>query len=146
MSTGDVSTPNEADGVPPSVRAHLLATEHWSLLASRSTTQSEVLTRISMFLMFSSASLVSLALVGQATRFSDMFMVLAGVVLFVDVVIGCLSQVQVFNVAYEDLMYVLAMNRPRSAYVALDRGISRYFMTSVHDDLPRRSSRSWQGC
>lgn len=28
------------------MRAHLLATEHWSLLASRSTTQSEVLTRI----------------------------------------------------------------------------------------------------
>ncbi|MET3203240.1 MULTISPECIES: hypothetical protein [unclassified Arthrobacter] len=95
-----------------------------------------MLTRIGMFLMFTSASLVSLALVGQATTFSDMFMVLAGVVLFVDVVIGCLSQVRVFNVAYEDLMYVLAMNRPRSAYVALDPGISRHFMTSVHDDLP----------
>ncbi|WP_348994427.1 hypothetical protein [Pseudarthrobacter sp. AL20] len=128
--------PHEADGVPPSVRAQLLATEHWSLLASRSTTQAEVLTRISMFLMFTSASLVSLALVGQATRFSDMFMVLAGVVLSVDVVIGCLTQVRVFNVAYEDLMYVLAMNRLRAAYVALDPGMARYFMTSVHDDLP----------
>ena len=54
----------------PSVRAQLLATEHWSLLASRSTTQGEVLTRISMFLTFTSASLLSVALVGQATHLS----------------------------------------------------------------------------
>ena len=47
------------------LRIQILATEHWSLLASRSTTQSEVLTRIAMFLTFVSASLLSLALVGQ---------------------------------------------------------------------------------
>lgn len=106
----------------------MLATEHWSLLASRSTTQSEVLTRISMFLMFTSASLVSVALVGQATRFSDMFILLAVVVLGIDVLIGCLTQVRVLNVAIEDLMYVVAMNRLRAAYVDLDPGIAPYLM------------------
>jgi hypothetical protein len=40
----------------PSVRAQLLATEHWSLLARRSMTQSEILTRINMFLTLVSAS------------------------------------------------------------------------------------------
>ena len=32
-------------------RAQLLATEHWGLLAARSTAQSEVLTRITIFLL-----------------------------------------------------------------------------------------------
>lgn len=136
MSTQDGMTPPEAEGVPPSVRAQLLATEHWSLLASRSTTQGEVLTRISMFLMFTSASLVSLALVGQATRFSEAFVMLAMVVLTTDLLIGLLTQVRVLNVALEDLMYVLAMNRLRAAYVDLDPGIAKYLLAGVHDDMP----------
>ncbi|HYH77243.1 MAG TPA: hypothetical protein VD841_07055 [Arthrobacter sp.] len=134
MSTQDGSTPNGAESVPPSVRAQLLATEHWSLLASRSTTQGEVLTRISMFLMFTSASLVSLALVGQATRFSDTFVMLAMIVLSTDLLIGLLTQVRVLNVAMEDLMYVLAMNRLRAAYVDLDPGIAKYMLAGTHDD------------
>lgn len=136
MSTQDESTPGDAKGVPPSVRAQLLATEHWSLLASRSTTQAEVLTRISMFLMFTSASLVSLALVGQATRFSDTFVLLAMAVLSTDLLIGLLTQVRVLNVGMEDLMYVLAMNRLRAAYVDLDPGIAKYILSGRHDDEP----------
>src|SRR5438128_1474274 len=112
--------------VSAAVRAQLLATEHWSLLASRSTTQGEVLTRISMFLTFTSASLLSLALVGQATKFTDAFMMFAITILFVDVVIGLLTQVRVRNVGLEDLMYVVAMNRLRAAYLELDAGLARY--------------------
>jgi hypothetical protein len=154
MSPQDGFSPGDGapDSVPPSVRAQLLATEHWSLLASRSTTQAEVLTRISMFLTLTSASLVSLALVGQATRFSDIFLLLAGVVLFTDLMVGLLTQVRVLNVAAEDIMYVLAMNRLRAAYVELDPGIAKFIMASPHDDqsgsvqtyyfLGRRSSWS----
>jgi hypothetical protein len=123
-----------ADGIPPSVRAQLLATEHWGLLASRSTTQGEVLTRISMFLTFTSASVVSVALVGQATRFSDAFVTLAVIVLCIDVTMGLLTQVRVINVALEDLMYVTAMNRLRAAYVALDPGVAPYLMAAYRDD------------
>jgi hypothetical protein len=68
MSIEGDSASGRPEQVPPSVRAQLLATEHWGLLASRSTTQSEVLTRISMFFTFTSTSVVSVALVGQATR------------------------------------------------------------------------------
>ncbi|MCU1443865.1 MAG: hypothetical protein JWQ59_2015 [Cryobacterium sp.] len=120
--------------LPPSVRAQLLATEHWGLLASRSTAQSEVLTRISMFLTLVSAALVSLALVGQATRFSDAFIVFAVAVLGIVVLVGVLTHVRVVNVGLEDLMYVLAMNRLRAAYVEMDPGVSRYLMSSPHDD------------
>ncbi|AFR28339.1 hypothetical protein [Arthrobacter sp. Rue61a] len=119
----------------PSVRAQLLATEHWSLLASRSTTQGEVLTRISMFLTFTSASLLSLALVGNATQFSDAFRAFALTILSIDVMVGLLTQVRVLNVGMEDLMYVIAMNRLRAAYVELDPGMARYLMAAYHDDL-----------
>jgi hypothetical protein len=134
MSTEDGMPQGPPDGVPPSVRAQLLATEHWGLLASRSTTQSEVLTRISMFLTFTSASVVSAALVGQATRFSEAFVMLAVIVLCIDVAMGLLTQIRVMNVAQEDLMYVAAMNRLRAAYVALDPGVAPYLMAAYHDD------------
>src|SRR5262245_3777607 len=77
--TSEVETP--AGAVPGSVRAQLLATEHWSLLASRTTTQNELLVRIAMFLTLVSASIVGLALIGQATQFDGRFDVFA-IVLF----------------------------------------------------------------
>ncbi|MFJ5955706.1 hypothetical protein ACIQC5_07060 [Paenarthrobacter sp. NPDC092416] len=120
--------------VSPGVRAQLLATEHWSLLASRSTTQGEVLTRISMFLTFTSASLLSVALVGQATQFSDAFRAFALTILSIDVVVGLLTQIRVMSVSLEDLMYVIAMNRLRAAYVDLDPGLAKYLMASYNDD------------
>ncbi|WP_157155589.1 MULTISPECIES: hypothetical protein [unclassified Diaminobutyricimonas] len=122
------------DAASRALRAQLLATEHWSLLASRGTTQSEVLTRISMFLTLVSAGLVSLALVGQASDFSESFGVFAIAVLGVVALVGVLTQVRVINTSMEDLMYVLAMNRLRAAYVELDPGIADALMASTHDD------------
>ena len=123
------------DGAPSAaLRAQLLATGHWSLLASRSTTQSEVLSRISMLLNLVSAALVSLALVGQATQFSDTFVIFAIAVLAILSVIGLLTQVRVMHVGAEDMMYVLAMNRLRAAYVELDPEIDRALMASRFDD------------
>ncbi|WP_227497273.1 hypothetical protein [Planctomonas psychrotolerans] len=127
--SGDAPDP----AVPP-YRAQLLATEHWSLLASRSTTQSEVLLRIAMLLTVVSAGLLSLGIVGQATGFSETFAAFAAAVLGFASLVGVLTQVRVFNVGMEDLMYVLAMNRLRAAYVRLDPGIEPYLMTSAHDD------------
>jgi hypothetical protein len=60
-----------------SVRAQLLATEHWSLLAARGMTWSEVMSRITVQLTVSSAALVVLALVTQATGFGSAFHVLS---------------------------------------------------------------------
>jgi hypothetical protein len=126
----------EPAATPAALQAQILATEHWSILASRTTTQNEVLTRISMFLTFVSATLVSLALVGQVTGFGSAFPVFAISVLAVALVVGVLTQVRVFNVAEEDLMYVVAMNRLRAAYAELAPGVDRWFMSSPHDDEP----------
>lgn len=140
MASDPDLSPENSLGTPDpeksaALRAQLLATEHWSLLASRSTTQSEVLTRISIFLTLTSAGLVSLALMGQATKFSGVFPGFAIAVLAIVLVVGILSQLRVANVNMEDLQYVLAMNRLRAAYAELDPGIERFFMTSRFDDF-----------
>lgn len=120
----------------PSVRAQILATEHWSILATRSTTQSELLVRISMFLTLVSASVVSLALIGQVTGFGDTFSTFAILLLSIVLVIGTLTMFRITNGSLEDLAHVLAMNRLRAAYVELDPGVARYLTTSPHDDQP----------
>jgi len=104
------------------------------LLATRSTTQSEVLSRITTFLMLVSSSIVGLALIGQATRFDGRFIAFALVLLGMLVVIGTLTQMRVGTAAIEDLAHVIGMNRLRAGYVELDPAIERYFVTSAHDD------------
>jgi hypothetical protein len=129
------SAPEPGPVPPPSVRAQLLATEHWGLLAARGTAQSEVLTRITIFLTLFSAALVSIALIGQATDFAGLFGPSAIAVLVIVVIVGQLTQVRVLAVGMEDLMYVLAMNRMRAAYLDLDPGVAPYLLASPHDDL-----------
>jgi len=124
----------ETGEVPQSVRAQLLATEHWSLLATRSTAQSEVLSRITTFLMLVSSSIVGLALIGQVTKFSAVFIALALVLLGMLVVIGTLTGMRVGTASLEDLALVIGMNRLRAGYAELDPGIEKYLMTSAHDD------------
>ena len=104
------------------------------MLATRSTAQSEVLSRITTFLMLVSSSIVGLALIGQVTRFDGRFITFALVLLGMLVVIGTLTQMRVGNAAIEDLAHVIGMNRLRAAYVELDPAIERYFVTSAHDD------------
>ena len=133
MTEADLpQTPNEV--VSPSIRAQLLATEHWSLLASRSTTQNELLVRIAIFLTLVSASVVSLALIGQATDFDGRFDVFTIVLFSILLLVGTLTLLRVFNGGDEDLAYVIGMNRLRAAYTELDPGIARYFIASTHDD------------
>ena len=132
----DAAGPQFESPAPAGVRAQLLATEHWGLLAARSTAQNEVLARIGIFLTLVSAGLVSLALVGQATDFSEAFVAFAVGVLAFIVLVGVLSQLRVMNIGMEDLMYVVAMNRLRGAYVELDPGLDRILMSSPHDDFP----------
>ena len=131
--TSEVSQPRTG-GAPPGVRAQLLATEHWSLLATRSMAQSEALSRITTFLTLVSASIVSLALIGQFTRFDQRFATFALVLLGMLVLIGTLTKMRAGNASIEDLAHVIGMNRLRAAYVELAPGIERYLVTSAHDD------------
>ncbi|WP_091226870.1 hypothetical protein [Microbacterium sp. 3J1] len=125
--------PMESDAAL-SRRAQLLATEHWGLLAARSTAQSEVLTRITIFLTLVSAGLVTIGLLGQASGFGDWFGSAALAILAFLALIGFMTQVRVMNVSEEDLMYVVAMNRIRGAYVDIDPQVADVFLASPYDD------------
>ncbi|WP_349427805.1 hypothetical protein [Microbacterium sp. LWS13-1.2] len=116
-------------------RLQILATEHWGLLAARSTAQSEVLTRISIYLTLVSAGLVTIGLLGQATQFGSWFPVAALAILGFLMVVGLLTLIRVLTVSEEDMMYVLAMNRIRGGYADVDPTAAEYFLASTHDDF-----------
>ena len=120
--------------VPPGVRAQILATEHWSLLAIRSQTWSEVMGRITAQLMFTSASLLFLALVGQSTGYSDTFRFLAIVLGLTLLITGTLTAFRVHNASQEDYLFVKGMNRLRAAYLDIDPTLEPYFISGVTDD------------
>src|SRR6478736_1373799 len=124
---GDGPSPPPESDATLGRRAQILATEHWGLLAARGTAQSEVLTRITIYLTLVSAVLVTIGLLGQATQFRAWFAGAALSLLGFLGVVGLMTQTRVFNVSEEDLMYVLAMNRLRGAYVDLDPTVERYF-------------------
>src|SRR5918993_3036858 len=115
-------------------RAQILATEHWGLLAARGTAQSEVLTRISIFLTLVSAGLITIGLLGQASDFDGWFTPATLAILAFLCLIGFMTQVRVMNVSEEDMMYVVAMNRIRGAYVDLDPVVEEVFLASPFDD------------
>ena len=115
-------------------RLQILATEHWGLLAARSTAQSEVLTRITIYLTLVSAGLVTIGLLGQATGFGSWFPVAALSILGFLTTVGLLTLIRVISVAEEDMMYVVAMNRIRGAYREIDPEAARNFLASTNDD------------
>lgn len=117
-----------------SVRAQILATEHWSLLATRSMTWSEVMSRITIHLTIVSASLVVLALVAQMSGFGTPFRILSIGLTAAIFILGTLTGVRVKNASVDDSFMLQGMNRLRAAYVELDPDIKKYLVTSYYDD------------
>ena len=126
--------PTPQAGAPPAVRAQMLATEHWSLLATRSTLWSEVMSRITIHLTVSSAALVVLALTAQATGFGPIFRMLSIGLASAILLLGTLTGLRVHMASGEDALLITGMNRLRAAYREIDPGIEPYLVTSWHDD------------
>lgn len=116
--------------------AQFLATEHWSLLATRSMSWNEAFSRTSMFLSALSAATVALALVGPPTGFGRAFVAFALVILSVTLFLGVATFVRLAQVNNEDLLWVAGMNRLRGAYVRLVPGIEDEFVTGHTLDAP----------
>jgi hypothetical protein len=128
-----------------SVRAQILATEHWSLLATRSMTWSEVMSRIVIHLTVLSAGLVVLALLAQAQGFGRAFQVLSIGLAAVALVLGTLTGLRVYNASDDDAAMLIGMNRLRNAYVDLDPGMEPYLVTSRYDDAAGLSASYLMG-
>jgi hypothetical protein len=122
------------DGIPVSARLQILATEHWSLLATRSLTWNESFSRSSMFLSILSGAVIALALAAQATSFGPGFLGFALVVLPVVLFIGLATFVRLVAVNQEDMLWVQGMNRLRRAYLELAPDLEPYLVAAAHDD------------
>lgn len=119
---------------PRSEAIQILATEHWSLLATRSMTWNEVFSRASMFVTVLSAAMVALALVAQVTAFGPEFRVFALLVLPIVLLVGLSTVIRLGDANAEDSGLVVGMNRLRHAYLELAPELERYFITAHHDD------------
>jgi len=69
-------------------RLQILATEHWSLLATRALTYNEALSRVTIFLSILSGALIALALVAQADHFGPIFTSIAIPMLLIVMFVG----------------------------------------------------------
>ena len=116
-------------------KLQILATEHWSLLATRSLTYTEALGRVTIFLAVLSGAVIALALVAQADRFGTTFISIAipllSIVLFAG--IATISRLSMLN--RDDYRWVVGMNRLRHAYIELHPELEPHFITSPFDDL-----------
>jgi hypothetical protein len=131
-----VAPDGQGDGPLADPRAlTILTTEHWSLLSARSLVYNEAFARTGMFLTFLSASLVALALLGQAMGFDRDFLVIAGVILGFDVFIGFATLGRVASASNDDLRCIAGMNRIRHAYLEIAPELEPFFITSSYDDL-----------
>jgi hypothetical protein len=131
-----------AEGSPPPVdpdhpaalRVQILATEHWSLLATRSSIWNEIFSRTGTFLTILSATVVALSLVVQATGFEDSFQIIALLVLPLVLLVGLATYIRLVEADIEDAWLVIGMNRLRHAYVEIAPDVERYLVTGHHDD------------
>lgn len=128
--------PSELDrgSAQAALRAQILATEHWSLLATRGMTWNEIFSRTGIFLTVLSATVVSLSLVVQGTGFGPGFRVFAFLVLPIVLLVGLGTYIRLVEADVEDVWLVVGMNRLRHAYLDLAPDLAPYLVTSHHDD------------
>jgi hypothetical protein len=116
------------------LRVQMLATEHWSLLATRSLSWNEAFARAGMFLSVRSGAGVALALVAQADDFGPGFSTFALLLLPVVLFVGVATYVRLLEINNEDYVWVRGMNRLRGAYLEIDPGLAPHFITGTTED------------
>ncbi|MEV0719141.1 hypothetical protein [Asanoa sp. NPDC050611] len=124
------------ESAPVAVRAQILSTEHWSLLATRNLAWSESFSRASWFVTVVSATVVALALVADSTDLGSGFRVFALMLIPLLVVIGLATVVRLVQLNSEDVELVSGMNRLRRGYLDAAPELERYFVTGHTEDVP----------
>jgi hypothetical protein len=117
-------------------RLQILATEHWSLLATRSLTYTEALGRVNIFLAILSGSVIALALVAQVDHFGRTFIAIAIPMLLIVLFAGIATVARLQALNRDDYRWVIGMNRLRHAYLELHPELEPNFVASPYDDLP----------
>jgi hypothetical protein len=117
-------------------KLQILATEHWSLLATRSLTFTESLGRVNVFLAILSGAVIALALVAQADRFGPTFIAIAILTLAVVLFAGVATIGRLMQLNRDDFRWVIGMNRLRHGYLEQHPELEANFLTSPYDDVP----------
>jgi hypothetical protein len=118
-----------------SAKLQILATEHWSLLATRALTYQESLGRVNMFLAILSGAMIALALIAQADHFGSTSISVAIFMLTVVFFVGVATVRRLMMLNRDDYKWVVGMNRLRHAYLEMHPELEPNFITSPHDDL-----------
>jgi hypothetical protein len=129
-----VGSSDHPDAAARALRVQMLATEHWSLLATRSLSWNESFARAAMFLTLLSGATVALALVAQATSFGQDFVLFALLALPIVLFVGLATYVRLLEINNEDYVWVRGMNRLRGAYLEIDPGLEPYFVSGTTED------------
>src|SRR6266511_1254234 len=117
-------------------KLQILATEHWSLLATRSLTYTEALGRVTIFLAILSGAVIALALVAQADHFGTTFIAIAIPLLAIVAYAGVATISRLTTLNRDDYRWVVGMNRLRHAYIELHPELEPHFIASPYDDMP----------
>lgn len=115
-------------------RLQILSTEHFSLLSARSLSYTESFSRVSMFFSVLSGAVIALALIAQAGRYGETFVVTAVLVLSVVMFVGIATVARLLTVNGEDIRWIAGMNRLRHAYLEMHPELEKYFIVSSNDD------------
>jgi hypothetical protein len=120
---------------PDGVKMQILATEHWSLLATRSLGYTDSFGRANMFFAVLSGAVIALALIAQGGRFDLTFYVAAILLLAIVFFVGMASIARIGHLNAEDAHWLMGMNRIRHAYLELRPELGKYFVTGQYDDM-----------
>jgi hypothetical protein len=118
---------------------HILTTEHWSLLSTRTLGYQEMLGRATIFMAALSGTVVALALLAQATNFGRKTLSFALPLISVALLIGIATFVRSVAINYEDARWVTGMNLLRHAYLKMVPDLEPFFVTG-HDPEADRPS------
>lgn len=116
--------------------ASILASEHWSLLGTRSLIWNEALNRTTVFLTVLSASIIALALLADATGFGSHTTPVALVLLPVVLLLGIATYVRLVQINTEEVKLELAMNHNGTAW-------TRSAPSPRGSPLPRTRPDAW---
>jgi hypothetical protein len=112
----------------------IATTEQYILTMNRSNTMSDLSQRASMFFTSVSSALVALALVAQATKFGETFLIVSCVIFATLYLLGLQTYIRSIQQSIEDMHLACGVNRIRHLYIELVPASGPYFLSSVHDD------------
>ena len=126
------------EAIPPASRQDLiqiLVTEHFTLTGLRSAAISDANGRTSFFLGTLSGAVVALAFMAQISGLGDAFTVFALVLLPTMLFIGLVTFERLIQLAVENIVCIMAINRIRHYYFEVAPELEPHFTLSPFDDM-----------